>query len=81
MTTWPLIGGFDAYLSRSFRPFVIDVVCGLVLVLLVLAATWRTTGPVLPAICVLFLAYAYFGELIPNGWLIGHRGYGLTRLT
>ncbi len=81
VTTWPLIGGFDAYLSRSFRPFVIDVVCGLVLVLLVLAATWRTTGPVLPAICVLFLAYAYFGELIPNGWLIGHRGYGLTRLT
>jgi len=81
VTLWPLIGGFDAYLSRSFRPFVIDVVCGMVLVGLVLIATWRTVGPVLPIICAGFVAYAYFGSVIPSGWLIGHRGYGLTRLT
>jgi len=80
VTLWPLLGGFDEYLSRSFRPFIIDVVCGLSLVLLVLVATWRTVGPVLPVICLLFIAYAYFGAVIPNGWLIGHRGYGSTRL-
>ncbi len=74
VTLWPLLGGFDAYLSRSFRPFVIDVVCGLSLVLLILLATWRTVGLLLPVICVLFIAYAYFGDVIPNGWLIGHRG-------
>ncbi|MDQ3505588.1 MAG: hypothetical protein M3446_07815 [Actinomycetota bacterium] len=80
MTLWPLIGGFDAYLARSFASFIIDVVCGFAVVALVLA-TWRTVGPVLPIIVLAFILYAYFGYLIPDGWLIGHRGYGLTRLT
>jgi len=81
VTLWPLIGGFDAYLARSFAPFIIDVVCGFALVALVLLATWRTVGPMLPIIVGVFLLYAYFGALIPDGWLIGHRGYGLSRLT
>ena len=78
---WPLLTGFDAYISRSFRPLVIDVICGLALVALVLLATWRTVGPVLPVICAGFIAYAYAGDLIPNGWLVGHRGYDYPRLT
>jgi len=78
---WPLLAGFDAYISRSFAPLVIDVVCGLALCALVLVATWRTVGPVLPVVCVLFIGYAYLGNLIPNGWLIGHRGYDYPRLT
>ena len=81
VTTWPLLTGFDAYISRGFRPLVIDVVCGLLLVVLVLIATWRTVGPVLPVVCAVFIAYAYLGNLIPNGWLIGHRGYDYPRLT
>ena len=81
VTVWPLLAGFDDYISRGFRPLVIDVVCGLLLVVLVLVATWRTVGPVLPVVCALFIAYAYWGDLIPNGWLIGHRGYDLIRLT
>ncbi len=81
VTLWPLIGGFDAYLARSFAPFIIDVVCGFAVVALVLLATWRTVGPVLPIIVAVFILYAYFGALIPDGWLIGHRGYGLPRLT
>ncbi|MGI8627175.1 MAG: TRAP transporter permease [Geodermatophilaceae bacterium] len=81
VTLWPLIGGFDAYLARSFAPFIIDVVCGFLLVALVLLATWRTVGGVLPLIVAVFILYAYFGYLIPDGWLVGHRGYGLTRLT
>jgi TRAP transporter 4TM/12TM fusion protein len=81
VVTWPLISGFDEYISRGFRPWIIDVVCGLALTALVLLATWRTVGPILPVICVLFIAYAYFGDLIPNGWLIGHRGYESPRLT
>ena len=35
----------------------------------------------LPFVCVLFIAYALYGDLIPNGWLVGHRGYDLPRLT
>ncbi len=81
VTIWPLLAGFDAYISRGFAPLVIDVVCGVALVVLVLVATWRTVGPVLPVICVLFIGYASFGDLIPNGWLIGHRGYDYVRLT
>ncbi len=81
VTSWPLLAGFDTYISRGFAPFVIDVVCGMLLVALVLIATWRTVGPVLPVVCVLFIAYAVYGDLIPNGWLIGHRGYDLPRLT
>ncbi|MCW2536886.1 MAG: C4-dicarboxylate transporter permease [Modestobacter sp.] len=81
VTIWPLLAGFDAYISRGFAPLVIDVICGLALVALVLLATWRTVGPVLPVICVLFIGYAYLGNLIPNGWLIGHRGYDYPRLT
>jgi len=81
VTLWPLIGGFDAYLARSFAPFIIDVVCGFAVVALVLLATWRTVGPVLPFIVGVFILYAYFGAVIPDGWLIGHRGYGLPRLT
>jgi TRAP transporter 4TM/12TM fusion protein len=77
---WPLLTGFDEYISRGFRPLIIDVVCGLVLTALVLLATWRTVGPVLPGICLAFIAYAYFGDLIPDGWLVGHRGYGSIRL-
>ena len=81
VTSWPLLAGFDTYISRGFAPFVIDVVCGMLLVALVLIATWRTVGPVLPFVCALFIVYAMFGDLIPNGWLIGHRGYDLPRLT
>ena len=81
VAAWPLLAGFDAYISRGFAPFIIDVVCAVLLVALVLIATWRTVGPVLPVVCVLFIAYAYWGDLIPDGWLIGHRGYGLPRLT
>ena len=81
VAVWPLLAGFDTYISRGFAPFIIDVVCGMLLVALVLIATWRTVGPVLPVVCVLFIAYALYGDLIPNGWLIGHRGYDLPRLT
>jgi TRAP transporter 4TM/12TM fusion protein len=80
VVSWPLLAGFDAYISRSYQPFIIDVVCGLALTALVLLATWRTVGPILPVICGVFIGYAYWGNLIPNGWLIGHRGYDSPRL-
>lgn len=81
VTSWPLLVGFEDYLARSFNPFIIDMICAAILVVLVLLATWRTVGPILPVIVVLFILYAYYGDLIPNGWLIGHRGYDLIRLT
>jgi TRAP-type uncharacterized transport system fused permease subunit len=47
---------------------------------LVLEATRRTVGWVLPAVCLTFLAYAYYGNLIPVGYLLGHVGYDVDRL-
>jgi TRAP transporter 4TM/12TM fusion protein len=46
----------------------------------VLEATRRTVGWVLPAVCVAFLLYAYYGGYLPADWAIGHKGYGIARI-
>ena len=71
---------FDEFVRRAARPEALDLVFGIVTILLVLEATRRTVGWILPAICVAFLAYAYLGALIPDWTQIGHRGYGPDRL-
>ena len=43
----------------------------LLLLVLVLEATRRTTGLVLPIVCLVFLAYAYYGGYLPHR--LGHR--------
>jgi TRAP-type uncharacterized transport system fused permease subunit len=58
---------FDDFARRVVRPTRLDVVLGVVAVLLVLEATRRTVGWVLPAICLAFVAYAMFGGLLPFG--------------
>ncbi len=80
VTLWPLSGGFDAYLARSFAPFIIDVVCGFALVALVLLATWRTVGPVCLSSWWSSSSTRTSATSSPMA-LMGHRGYGLTRLT
>lgn len=55
-----------------------DLWMGLLTIAVVLEATRRVLGVILPAISSLFLLYAYFGPYMP-GWL-AHRGYGLERL-
>ncbi|MGI8778564.1 MAG: TRAP transporter permease, partial [Solirubrobacteraceae bacterium] len=47
---------------------------------LILEATRRTVGWILPAICIAFLAYAYLGGLLPDWTGVAHKGYGLDRL-
>ena len=71
---------FDEFARRVVRPTGLDVLLGVVAVLLVLEATRRTVGWVLPAICLGFVAYAAFGGLLPFGWELGHKGYDLERL-
>ena len=65
---------FDDFARRVVRPTGLDVVLGVVAVLLVLEATRRTVGWVLPAICLAFVAYAFLGDLLPFGWALGHKG-------
>jgi TRAP transporter 4TM/12TM fusion protein len=76
---WPLLD-FDEFVRRAVRPTPTDVALGVAAILLVLEATRRTVGWVLPAVCLAFLAYAYYGNLIPVGYSLGHVGYDVDRL-
>jgi TRAP transporter 4TM/12TM fusion protein len=78
---WPLVD-HTAFPYRAATPTTVDLVLGVVTIALVLEATRRTTGWVLPVTAALFILYAYLGplfDLIGLG-LIAHRGYYADRL-
>ncbi|MBI4519679.1 MAG: TRAP transporter fused permease subunit, partial [Gemmatimonadetes bacterium] len=56
-----------------------DTVVGVIGLLLVLESTRRTIGLALPLLSALFLAYAYWGALLPD-WSFPHRGYSVARI-
>ena len=70
----------DEVFRRAAAPEGLDLAAGVVSILLVLEATRRTVGWILPAICVGFLAYGYLGGLIPDSLGIAHKGYGVDRI-
>jgi TRAP transporter 4TM/12TM fusion protein len=78
---WPLLD-LDAFVHRAATPQTTDVVLGIVAIAVVLEATRRTSGWVLPVTALLFLAYGYYGALLDRVGLdlIAHRGYSLARL-
>ena len=55
-----------------------DVIVGIVFIVLLLEATRRTTGLIMPVVSLLFIAYAMLGPYLPAPWT--HRGYDLPRL-
>lgn len=67
-------GGYDAFLDRQGLLDPVDVAVGTVVLALVLEACRRTTGWVLPAVCLVFLAYGYYGGLLPQEWSLAHAG-------
>jgi TRAP transporter 4TM/12TM fusion protein len=71
---------FDEFVRRAVVPTTLDITFGVITTLLVLEATRRTVGWILPAICLGFLAYAYYGSYIPVDWPISHVGYDFERL-
>ncbi len=71
---------FDDFIRRAASPDPLDLVFGTITIFLVLEATRRTVGWILPAVCLLFIAYAYLGALIPPGFVVGHSGYGPDRI-
>ena len=78
---WPIVD-LAAFPYRAATPTRVDLALGTVAILLVLEATRRTVGWVLPATALAFLLYAYLGplfDLVGLGW-IAHRGYYLDRL-
>lgn len=73
-------GGYGGFLDRQGSLLTLDVAAGLVLMVLVLEATRRTTGLVLPVVCLLFFGYAYYGGYLPIGWSISHIGLNLEQI-
>ena len=70
----------DELFRRSAAPETLDLIAGVIAMALVLEATRRTVGWILPAIVLAFVAYAYLGGLIPSSLGIAHKGYGLDRI-
>lgn len=78
---WPILD-FDRFIYRAADPLPIDVVFGALTILLVLEATRRTVGSILPVTAAGFLFYAYAGPWFDRIGLplLAHRGYALDRL-
>ncbi|WP_020669362.1 TRAP transporter permease [Amycolatopsis nigrescens] len=72
--------GYDAFLDRQGVLSSVDIVAGALLLVLILEATRRTTGLVLPIVCVAFLAYAYYGGFLPQDWGIAHAGVDFSQI-
>ena len=67
---------------RAATPGAVDLLLGGVTTLLVLEATRRTVGPILPVTAVAFVLYGYYGPLFEliGLELFAHRGYDAARL-
>jgi len=68
----------EHYKTRPTKPTPEELALGATLILLVLEATRRSVGWILPFITLLFLAYAWFGASMPEPF--DHRGFSLNRI-
>ena len=69
---------FDEFIYRSVVPTPWDIFFGVMLMLLVLETTRRTTGWIMPAVVLAFIVYAFIGPILPKPWT--HRGYDIDRV-
>jgi len=69
---------FEDFIYRSVVPNFWDKFFGVILILLVLEATRRTTGWIMTGIVIAFIVYAFIGPMLPNPWT--HRGYDIDRI-
>ena len=69
---------FDEFIYRSVVPTPWDIFFGVMLMLLVLETTRRTTGWIMPAVVLAFIVYAFIGPILPKPWT--HRGYDIDRI-
>ena len=78
---WPLVD-FRNFIYRAAEPEWTDLAGGTLAVLIVLEATRRTVGWILPVSAIVFILYGYYGALLDRIGLglFAHRGYPLDRL-
>jgi TRAP transporter 4TM/12TM fusion protein len=73
-----VLWGGDEFGDNATTPSETDVLVGLLFIALLLEATRRTTGAIMPIVALLFIAYAMAGPYLPLPWT--HRGYEVERL-
>ena len=73
-----MIAGGDDFTDRNTSPNTWDMVFGVALVFLVIEATRRTSGWIMPIVIGSFIVYAFVGPWLPHPWT--HRGYDISRL-
>ncbi len=69
---------FEDFIYRAVTPELWDMIFGILFIVLILEATRRTSGLIMPITCIIFLIYAYVGPWLPAPWT--HRGYDLERI-
>jgi TRAP transporter 4TM/12TM fusion protein len=69
---------FEEFIYRVAIPNFWDKFFGIILILLVLEATRRTTGLIMVGIVFAFLVYAFIGPQLPSPWT--HKGYDIDRI-
>lgn len=74
---YAIVGGED-FTDRATLPNRTDVILGVIFIVLLIEATRRTVGWIVPFISLLFIAYALAGPYLPQPW--NHRGYGFDAL-
>src|SRR5712691_4900880 len=72
------IWGGEDFTDRATLPLQVDVVLGVIFIVLLMEATRRTSGWIMPIVALLFIAYAIAGPYLPPPWT--HRGYTFSRL-
>lgn len=69
---------FEDFIYRAVTPELWDKILGVAFIILILEATRRSAGWIMPVSCLLFLVYAYIGPWLPAPWT--HRGYDIERI-
>ena len=68
----------DIFIRRVGSPIAQDYMMGVLAIVMVMEATRRTMGPLLPAIGMACLLYALLGRYMPG--VLAHRGYSVVRV-
>lgn len=68
----------DIYIQRPGQDSPLDLMMGVIAIAMVLEASRRTLGVLLPAFGVLTVLYAVFGPWLPGD--LAHRGYSVARV-
>jgi TRAP transporter 4TM/12TM fusion protein len=72
------IEGGEDFTDRATVPNHTDVILGTLFIVLLLEATRRTIGWIVPAVSLAFIVYAMTGPYLPPPWT--HRGFGIDQL-